>query len=94
MIDLTEARAIAAAYINEGVKRPTGFTPVIIDTATLDSDSCWVFYYDALEYQRSRDVADALAGNLPVVVLKKDGRVELASATESIDDWLAARFGR
>jgi len=55
-MNLSDARAVAAAYIQEGRPTPDGVTPIIIDGATKETDFAWIFFYDSEESLKSGDV--------------------------------------
>jgi hypothetical protein len=88
-INLNEARAVAADYLQEGVMRREGFAPIIIDDATEETTFGWVFFYDSEEYLCSGNFAHAIAGNAPIVVLKADGTISQTGTARSLSDYLA-----
>jgi hypothetical protein len=88
-MNLSDARAIAAAYLKEDLRRPEGFTPIIVDSATKETEFGWVFFYDSDEHLRSSDVLLALAGNAPIAVMKADGKVQETGTCRPLDDYLA-----
>jgi len=76
-----------AAHIREGVKRPQGFTPVIVDTETHELSWGWVFFYNSKEYLETRDIVQALAGNAPIVVTH-DGKVHETGTSKPLEEYL------
>jgi len=65
MIAKAEARAIAAAHMREHEERPEGFTPVIVDSETMETEFGWIFFYQSEEFLLTGSISDALAGNAP-----------------------------
>jgi immunity protein 35 of polymorphic toxin system len=93
MITKAEARAIAAARTREHEERPEGFTPVIVDAETIETEFGWVFFYESEEFLITASFSDRLAGNAPSVVDRTDGAVSLlptwGSITQHIADYCA-----
>jgi immunity protein 35 of polymorphic toxin system len=83
----TEARALAAAHINEGIKRPEGYTPIIVDSNTQELSWGWIFFYNSKEYVDTHDILYALAGNAPVVVTH-DGSVHETGTARPLEEYL------
>jgi hypothetical protein len=98
MITKAEARRIAAAHIGEHEETPDGVTPVIVDTATVETDFCWFFFYESEEYLLTGSFSNRLAGNGPIVVDRDDGAVSTiptyATITQHIEDYCAERRTR
>ena len=63
------ARAIAEEMLDQTVR--TEIADIVINK-TLETDSCWVFFYNTRAYIETRSMSHALAGNAPVFVLKDD----------------------
>jgi hypothetical protein len=86
-VNIQEARALAAAHIGEGTKRPQGFTPVIVDAETRALSWGWVFFYNSKEYLETSDIVYALAGNAPIVVTH-DGNVHETGTNKPLDQYI------
>lgn len=86
MISLMDARGIAAAHIGEGRPRTAGFTPHLIDEETMETPWGWVFFYQSAEYLRSQELSEALVGNGPIAVAKRDGRVYEMGTAETVEE--------
>ena len=63
------ARAIAEEMLDQTVR--TEIADIVINK-TLETDSCWVFFYNTRAYIETGSMSHALAGNAPVFVLKDD----------------------
>ncbi len=63
------ARAIAEEMLDQTVR--TEIADIVINK-TLETDSCWVFFYNTRAYIETGSISHALAGNAPVFVLKDD----------------------
>lgn len=106
MIDQATARRIAAEYIQEGKPQLSGslegklapsFTPVIVDSATLEREFGWVFFYDSEEHQTTGDFRSALLGNAPIIVDREDGSIHATGTAKPvefyIEEYLRSRSG-
>ena len=54
----------------------------------VETDFCWVFFYNSEEYLRSGDGIHLLAGNAPIIVLKADGSIRPSGTAASIEVYL------
>lgn len=107
MIDRATARRIAAEYIQEGKPQLSGclesklapsFTPVIVDSATLEREFGWVFFYNSEEHQTTGDFRSALVGNAPLIINREDGSIHVTGTAEPvefyIEEYLRSRSGK
>ncbi|HKB59039.1 MAG TPA: YrhB domain-containing protein [Gallionellaceae bacterium] len=79
MLTETEARAICHSELN----KPDGSwpnKPEIVITKTQEREHSWVFYYQSRPYIEQGDLAQALFGSGPFVMLKAGGRFALTAA--------------
>lgn len=78
-----EARAVVAGQLHRrGVGGADGIA--IIDSQTIEKPYGWIFFYNSRRYVESGELAYALVGHGPVVVVAHSGEiVELGSALPS-----------
>jgi len=52
----------------------------------------WVFFYDSLEHQKSGLFTDAIGGNAPLIVDRRDGKVHVTGTAQPtshyVDEYL------
>jgi hypothetical protein len=60
----------------------------IVDDATFEFGSGWVFFYDSRRHLESGSISDALAGNAPLIVSKRDGSVHVAGTAHPIEYYI------
>jgi immunity protein 35 of polymorphic toxin system len=83
-MDLAEARQRAAEHLRSTI----GDNVALLDAETLDTDVGWVFFYESVDYLRSGDFRDALAGNAPIVVDKASGQLHVTGTAEPLEVYL------
>jgi hypothetical protein len=66
MMSREEARRIAGRAVEDEEN-------AIDDGATVETEHCWVFFWNSKEFLQTRDFNAALMGNAPVIVSKLDG---------------------
>lgn len=88
MTDVTTARRIAEEFV-QSLSRRWAIELALDDGATREESWCWVFAYNSRAFLESRSFTDALAGNGPLVVEKRSGRLHELVAARPIDDQLA-----
>lgn len=70
----------------------SGRWDIVIDpSATMETEGCWVFFFNTREFLETRSMSFALAGNAPIFV-KKDGTAPFFGVThapieDQIDDY-------
>lgn len=87
-IEHDEARRLAAERLVEGRPGPYGFTPLIIDDLTLETELGFVFFYNSKEYIETGDFTHCLAGNAPLFVSKRDGAVYVTGTARPIEQYI------
>jgi len=75
MITFGEARALAEEHLDARARSWTDEEVVINDAQTVTRPACWIFFYNTRIYLETRADTHALAGNSPIVVNAKDGKV-------------------
>jgi hypothetical protein len=86
-MDLTSAEAIARTYIAE-LGRKLGIELILLGDQTIEFGSGWVFFYDSRKYVEGGSISDALAGNAPLIVSKRDGTVHVTGTAHPIEDYI------
>jgi len=94
MISLEEARAVAVGYVRN-VSSEVGTECVLVDSATQDTSSAFVFYYNTKAFLDTGNSRHALAGNGPLIVTKADGQLHACGSAERIEHYLEnlSRYG-
>jgi hypothetical protein len=82
-----DAEQIARDFIRT-FERGADCELVLLDHRTIERDFGWVFFWDSKRHQETRDISDAPAGNAPVVVTRKDGRVHLTGTARPLEHYL------
>ena len=60
----------------------------ILDDHTITQDFGWVFFYQSKKYLNSGDGSHALAGNAPIIVSRRDGRLHETGTAEPIEAYI------
>jgi hypothetical protein len=81
------AEAIAQAHVTD-IGRKLGIELTVLRDQTIEFGSGWVFFYDSLKYVEGGAVRDALAGNAPLIVSKRDGSVHVTGTAHPIEDYV------
>jgi hypothetical protein len=84
----SDAKNLAERHISEVFQDVEGDL-VILDEHTLERPYGWVFFYDSRGYIETGDLSQALAGNAPVLVHKKDGHIDILGTALPVEAYLA-----
>ncbi|MFG1780479.1 YrhB domain-containing protein [Micromonospora sp. NPDC049048] len=79
VISLDSARQLAERFLDAEVRGHFSHPVVIVDSAVEDLDEAYVFPYNGKAYVEADDWHQAMAGNVPVVVNKRTGRVSFSA---------------
>lgn len=82
-----DAREKAALYI-QALSQGEGYELAIIDDATIETDSCWVFFYNSKEYLEKKNFSDMIVGNSPILIAKKDGALHETGTAYPIEHYI------
>ncbi len=93
MITKDQARHAVEQRLGDMCRVP-GDRFVIVDDLTLERGFGWVFFYDSERYQKTGNIADAIAGNGPVIVNKSTGDIEFSSPSRSVQKTITDYEGR
>lgn len=83
-----DARKLAWDYI-EPIQRGAGCEIAIVDNETKEYKFGWVFFYQSKLFLETGKIGYALAGNAPIVVTRKDGKVHSTGTALPIERYLA-----
>jgi hypothetical protein len=72
--DMQEARNLAEQYLTRLSLSPP-LELAIADEFTRETDFGWIFFYDSKRHLETGDFGDAIAGNGPLIVDRRDGSV-------------------
>lgn len=81
------AEAIATAYVAE-VARTLGVELVILADQTIEFSTGWVFFYQSRSYIDRGAISDAIVGNAPLIISKRDGAVHVTGTALPIEDYI------
>ena len=73
-----EAKEIAQRHL-AAISAQTGTDLVLVPEETVEFDLGWIFFWDSKRYLETHDSSEALAGNAPIIVDRRDGSVHQAS---------------
>lgn len=91
MIDSMAARVVAERYLDEHVRPWVGEPVAIVDAATRETASVFVFFYNTVTYLQTGAASHALAGNGPVIVSRATGEPRLGGTSRPWEDQLDDR---
>jgi hypothetical protein len=77
VISRDEAAKIAGDRITK-MSRDIGLDLVLQYENTVDFDLGWIFFWNSKKYLETKDFAEALAGNAPIIVDRRDGSIHQA----------------
>jgi hypothetical protein len=60
----------------------------ILDDLTIEDDFGWVFFYQSKAFIETGDISRALAGNVPFLVSRADGRLHLTGPAHHIQYYI------
>lgn len=86
-IDRASAKAIALKYMNENFGRDPELA--IVDGEPSEITHAWVFFYNTRRYLETGEFSDALAGNGPILVNKRNGDVAAFGMAISLETLFA-----
>jgi hypothetical protein len=85
MIDRDSAATIARRHLER--EFPDG--GVALDQgATVETDRCWVLFYNTVAFLRTGELRDCLVGNGPLLVDKRSGALGQAGTAHPIEHYL------
>ena len=64
------------------------FRLAILDEETIEADFGWVFFYDSRKHQETGELSDALAGNAPILVSRRDGSLHATGTAHPIEHYI------
>ncbi|CAB1057826.1 hypothetical protein D1BOALGB6SA_2581 [Olavius sp. associated proteobacterium Delta 1] len=82
----------AQLLVEAEISKPDYFSPdlqvEIIDSATIEREWGWVFFYQSAEYLKSGKLDAILAGNAPYIVNKHTGELVLLGTALSVETYI------
>jgi hypothetical protein len=88
LIDRAQARRIAAEYLKEGQTTDEGWTPVIVDAQTIETEFGWIFFYQSEEFLNTGESERQLAGNAPLIVDRRDGSLHVTGTAKPLKEYI------
>lgn len=82
-IAVASARSFISALQVEG-----GNDLVLLEERTIEKSFGWVFFYDSRKFLETRDPLQALLGNAPLIVDRRDGSVHLTGTGRPIEFYI------
>ena len=96
MISFQQARELVQNALDRAYEVPDD-SCVIVDSYTIEKPFGWLFFYQSRRFFESGESGYQLAGNGPVFVSRRDGRLEFYGSrptTEEIVAEIEARYGQ
>ena len=91
MIDYNESLSIVNLYLKElegkielSSKR-SKIELMLIESATLEKTYGWIFFYNSRQYIEEGNMSLALAGNTPLIVERRSGKLTVTGTARSIE---------
>lgn len=90
MITREYARKLVVAQVHQqegGL--PSDDEIVIVDESTIEKDWGWVFFYTSRKWQETQELRYAIAGNAPLIVEKKSGKLFPTGTAFPVEQYIA-----
>ena len=82
MLTAAQAKGLAQAQLS-AFSEGSEFEVVIIDSATIEREFGWVFFYDSRQYLETGEFMHRLAGNAPLIVNRLTGEIVATGTAHS-----------
>ena len=76
MISQQQATASVEAYLKH-ISASSGLELVMLEKETIEKSFGWICFYTSRRYLQTGDIGDALAGNGPILVDRRDGSLHV-----------------
>lgn len=83
-----EAQSKAEDYLTSLEKSSPGLSFHILEDATMEFSHGWVFCYQSKAFLKSGDPSDALAGNAPIILDRRDGSLHETGTAGGLEDYI------
>jgi len=83
-----EARRKAEDYLASVEKSSPGLRLQILEDATMEFSHGWVFCYQSKAFLESGNPSDALAGNAPIIIDRRDGSLHETGTAGRLEDFI------
>jgi hypothetical protein len=84
-----QAKALVETHLATLARSTGGDSAVIVDSATIERDFGWVFFYQSRRFLETRDPIWKLAGNAPYIVNRLDGALHVTGTARPIEEYIA-----
>ena len=88
MITIEEAMALVQFEISKEDPYEPKLVFEILESATLEKEWGWVFFYDSVDHIRTGDDKDAIAGNAPFIVNRNSGELVVTGTAWPIEKYI------
>jgi hypothetical protein len=82
---LQEAQRVAERHLAE-IALSSSDELALLDEETMETEFGWVFFWNSKRYRETGEFEDALAGNAPFIVDRRDESVHDTSTAEPIEE--------
>jgi Immunity protein 35 len=89
MITREEARQLVVAHIGRPDWLPPEDDWILVDEATIEKPWGWVFFYTSKLWRETGDIRYAVAGNSPLIVERKGGRILQTGTAYPVEQYIA-----
>jgi hypothetical protein len=87
MLDSKTAQGLVEEEINRSYTTP-GDRLVVVEEVTIEKDYGWIFFYTSQRFLETGDVNYMLAGNAPIVVDRRTGKLTWLGTAEPFENYL------
>ena len=87
MLNFETAKKMVEAQIN-ACYHIEGDELVVLEEKTLEKEYGWIFFYNSRRFLKTGDVNDMLAGNAPIVVNKRTGKLTWLGTAEPVENYV------
>lgn len=85
MIEKHEAQLKVLAYLKTASR---WHELALHEDSTLETEFGWVFFYNSVEFVRTRDMQFALGGNAPIIVDRFSGELTVTGTALPLDHYI------
>jgi len=91
MLTRDDASALVLRHIAaECADLPPEDELIVVDDATIERAWGWVFFYTSKLWRETQDTAYALAGNAPLLIVRRTGATHVLGTAYSVEEYMQA----
>lgn len=93
MITQEDALSIVQRHLLALSPLPDGDNWVVLPDSTIEREFGWVFFYNSRAFLETRNPLLAIAGNGPLLVQRRTGKLEVLGTAHPLEHYIAAYEG-